>query len=324
MYVGLSTVKPNIHITAHYISKPFSGETMKNGIKKITVIGAGVMGVQIAARAAVFGSTASLYHYKPEAIEKARHSIISKINRYHDSGTVGGTSDESASRLSVHEDLRVALESSDLVIECIPEKLKFKKEIFSEIDKIAPPGCILSTNSSSIPVTRIEDSVNRKDKVANIHFYTPIPKNNFVDLMKGTFMEDDDFEKIKVWIKKIKCVPLIVKKECMGFVFNRIWRSVKKDALASWANGHADFKDIDRGWMIFTGMPIGPFGMMDSVGLDVVYDVEMEYFQESGDEKDKPPLLLKKMIDDGNLGRKAGRGFYEWGDPEFSRPGFLE
>jgi len=296
---------------------------MKNDIEKITVIGAGVMGVQIAARAAVFGSTTSLYHYKPEAIEKARHSIVSKIKRYHDAGTIGGSSEESIARLSVHEDLAMALESSDLVIECIPEKLAFKKQIFDDIDKNAPPECIIATNSSSIPVTRIEDAVARKGKVANIHFYTPIPKNNFVDLMKGTFMEDIDFERIKVWIKKIKCVPLIVKKECMGFVFNRIWRSVKKDALASWADGHADFQDIDRGWMIFTGMPIGPFGMMDFVGLDVVYDVEMEYYQESGDEKDKPPLLLKKMIDDGNLGRKAGRGFYDWDDPEFSRPDFL-
>jgi 3-hydroxybutyryl-CoA dehydrogenase len=160
--------------------------------------------------------------------------------------------------------------------------------------------------------------------VANIHFYAPVPKNNFVDLMKGTSTDNDVFDKITAWIKKIKCVPLIVKKECMGFVFNRVWRAVKKDALASWAGGHADFKDIDRGWMIFTGMPLGPFGMMDSVGLDVVYDVEMEYYNESGDEKDKPPLLLKQMIENGDLGRKTGKGFYDWKDPEFSKPDFLE
>ncbi|MBW1812380.1 MAG: 3-hydroxyacyl-CoA dehydrogenase family protein [Deltaproteobacteria bacterium] len=297
---------------------------MKNEINTITVIGAGMMGVQIIARAAVFGSNANLYHYKPEAMEKARHSVISKIERYRSAGMVEGTSDESISRVTLYEDLQPALEKSDLVIECVPERLELKKQIFSEIDKIAPPDCIISTNSSSIPVTRIEDSVGRKDKVANIHFYAPIPKNNFVDLMKGTSTDNDTFEKITAWIKKIKCVPLIVKKECMGFVFNRVWRSVKKDALASWAGGHADFKDIDRGWMIFTGMQIGPFGMMDSVGLDVVYDVEMEYFYESGDEKDRPPLLLKKMIENKQLGRKTGKGFYDWNDPEFSRPDFLK
>ena len=297
---------------------------MKNEIHTVTVIGAGMMGVQITARAAAFGSKTNLYHYKPEAMEKARDSVISKIKRYHSSGMVEGKSDESISRIALYENLQPALEKSDLVIECIPERLEAKKKIFAEIDKIAPPECIISTNSSSIPVTRIEGAVKRKDKVANIHFYAPVPKNNFVDLMKGTSTDNDVFNKITAWIKKIKCVPLIVKKECMGFVFNRVWRSVKKDALASWAGGHADFKDIDRGWMIFTGMQIGPFGMMDSVGLDVVYDVEMEYFYESGDEKDKPPLLLKKMIENKQLGRKTGKGFYDWNDPEFTRPDFLE
>jgi 3-hydroxybutyryl-CoA dehydrogenase len=297
---------------------------MRNEIHTITVIGAGMMGAQITARAAAFGSKANLYHYKPEAIEKARNSVISKIERYHSSCMVQGKSDESISRVTLYEDLQEALEASDLVIECVPEKLDLKKKIFSEIDIIAPPDCIISTNSSSIPVTRIEDAVKRKDKVANIHFYAPLQKNNFVDLMKGSSTGNDVFEIITAWIKKINCVPLIVKKECMGFVFNRVWRAVKKDALASWAGGHADFKDIDRGWMIFTGMPIGPFGMMDSVGLDVVYDVEMEYYNESGDEKDKPPLRLKNMIENGDLGRKTGKGFYDWKDPEFSRPDFLE
>jgi 3-hydroxybutyryl-CoA dehydrogenase len=99
---------------------------------------------------------------------------------------------------------------------------------------------------------------------------------------------------------------------------------VKKDALASWAGGHADFRDIDRAWRIWTGLEWGPFGAMDVVGLDVVYDIEMSYYNDSGDPRDKPPRALKDMIDRGELGMKSGKGFYAWPNAEFLRPDFIK
>ncbi len=130
--------------------------------------------------------------------------------------------------------------------------------------------------------------------------------------MRGTKTSDESFEKGKKWLESIEIVPLVVKKECFGFVFNRIWRAIKKDALNIWAEGHADIETVDTAWKIFTGMEFGPFVLMDAIGLDVVYDIEMSYYNESGDPKDKPPQALKDMVDKGELGIKTKKGFYNY------------
>ena len=109
----------------------------------------------------------------------------------------------------------------------------------------------------------------------------------------------------------------------LGFCFNRVWRAIKRETLYMWANGFVDFKDVDRAWMIFTGMPLGPFGLMDNVGLDVVYDIEMVYYHESEDPKDHPPEALKSMIGPNELGVKTGKGFYAYPDPEYTKPEFI-
>jgi len=145
-----------------------------------------------------------------------------------------------------------------------------------------------------------------------------------VDIMGGTMTLPDIMESGVAWVRSIGCIPLAVKKQIMGFCFNRIWRSIKREAPYMWANGFVDFRDIDRGWMIWTGMSLGPFGLMDSIGLDVVYDVEMVYYTDSKDPKDSPPPAFKDKIEKGELGVKTGRGFYEYPDPEFLRPDFLD
>lgn len=138
--------------------------------------------------------------------------------------------------------------------------------------------------------------------------------------MRGTQTSDETFARYKAWIEAVGCIALVVKKECMGFVFNRIWHAVKREALASWAGGYADYRDIDRAWKLWSGMPAGPFGMMDVVGLDAVYNIELAYYLDSRDPKDNPPDALKAMIDRGELGLKSGKGFYDGGNPEFLKP----
>jgi 3-hydroxybutyryl-CoA dehydrogenase len=115
-----------------------------------------------------------------------------------------------------------------------------------------------------------------------------------------------------------------VKKEILGFCFNRVWRAIKRETLHMWAGGYVDFRDIDRAWMVFTGMNVGPFGFMDAVGLDVVYDIEMVYYGESADPKDHPPQALKDKLERGELGVKTGKGFYAYPDPEFIRSDFMK
>lgn len=270
---------------------------MVNKINTISVIGAGYMGKQIIERSALCGYNVDAYDVNFESLNE----FISELKR---SKNIKG-------KVIHHTNLSEAVKNADLIIEAVPEKLELKKDIFPQIDKAAPPHAIIATNSSSFPISKIEDVVERKDKVLNIHFYH-LTKYPMADIMKGTQTSDETLQKGKKWVESIEITPLIVKKECYGFVFNRIWRAIKKDCLKIWAGGNADVETVDQGWKIFTGMVEGPFQIMDNIGLDVIYDIEMSYYNKSGDPEDKPPQALKDIVDKGFLGRKSGKGFYEY------------
>ncbi len=188
----------------------------------------------------------------------------------------------------------------------------------------AHPAAILATNSSSMPVSRFENEGGRPEQVLNIHFYFPLQGVNMADIMGGTRTRPDVMETGQAWIKSIGFVPLTVNKELLGFCFNRVWRAIKRETLYMWGNGFVDFKDVDRAWMIFTRMQEGPFALMDKVGLDVIWDIEMVYYNDSKDPKDHPPRALREMIARGELGVKSGKGFYTYPNPAFLQPGLLK
>jgi len=277
---------------------------MTKEIKKIGIVGAGFTGKQIAAQSALNNLVVKVYDMDSKVIEGAKKYITGVLKRKHQFDAV--------KNVSYYSDLNEALEDVDLVIEAVPENLELKREVFSQIDNSAPAHAIIGTNSSSYPVSKIESAVKRKDKVLNLHFYPPIPKRPMVDIMAGSETSEETFEMGKKWIEDIKCEPLVVNKECLGFVFNRIWHAVKKECLKIWDGGYADIETVDTAWKIFTGMKMGPFTTMDGVGLDVIYAVEKSYYNESGDPSDKPPDALKEMVENGNLGLKTGKGFYTW------------
>ena len=277
---------------------------MAEEIKKVGIVGAGFTGKQIAAQSALNSFIVKVYDSDPKGVEDAKKYITGVLKRKNKLDAI--------KNVSYYSDLREALEDVDLVIEAVPENLELKKEVFSQIDNFAPAHAIIGTNSSSYPVSKIESGVKRKDKVLNLHFYPPIPTRPMVDIMRGSETSEETFEKGKQWIEDIKCEPLVVKKECLGFVFNRVWHAVKKECLKIWDGGYADIETVDTAWKIFTGMKMGPFTTMDGVGLDVIYAVEKSYYNESGDPSDKPPDALKEMVGRGELGLKAGKGFYTW------------
>lgn len=297
---------------------------MSQVIKSLAVIGAGFMGIQIAVRAGLHGYPVRMYDVQPEAVKAVEKAVRDNIEMLNALGALKEMPGDILGRFSYYTDLAEAVKAVDLVVESVPERLELKREVFSRVEKLVPPSVVIASNSSSIPVSRIEGAVQKKDRVVNTHFYAPVMKNYFVDLAGGSQTSGEVIDRVEQWLRSIGCLPLKVNRECLGFVFNRIWRAVKRESLASWANGNADLRDIDRAWMLWTGMSTGPFAMMDAVGLDVVYDIEMQYYSDSGDPKDRPPDKLKAMIDRGELGMKSGRGFYDWKDPEFARPGFLE
>lgn len=298
---------------------------MDHDIRKVTVVGTGVLGTQIAVQAVCFGYKVSVYdtdetsfdrrhEYLKALLDTARGKVLLTPEQWESGG-------EKVERCT---ELGRAVTDADLVIEAVSENLELKREVLKNIDALAPRKAILATNSSSIPISRIEGATTRPEKCLNLHFYFPVKGTNMVDVMGGTRTAPETMEIGKAWVRSIGCVPLTVKKEILGFCFNRVWRAIKRETLYMWGNGFVDFKDVDRAWMIFTGMPQGPFGIMDNVGLDVVYDIEMVYYNESKDPKDHPPEALKTMVERKTLGVKTGQGFYSYPDPEYGRPDFLK
>jgi len=293
-----------------------------DAIRNTTVIGAGFMGCQIASQAAAFGDTVKIFDVSPDMLAQARDLTKFYVEGYFRGN--GGDSSEVLDRILFSDDIADAVGDVDLVIEAVTEDLSVKKKVFAMIDEHAPQHAIIGTNSSSLPVSKIEDAVSRKDKVVNIHFASPIPQRNYIEIMRGTKTTDETVDAVEAWSRSINCLPLVALKESMGFVINRVWHAARKDALAAWAGGYVDYKDIDRGWMKLTGMPAGPFGAMDYIGIDVVLGIERAYYEELGLDEDEQVRRLGEMVDRGELGMKSGKGFYSWPEPEFSRPEFLD
>jgi 3-hydroxybutyryl-CoA dehydrogenase len=273
-------------------------------IRKVSIIGAGFTGKQIAAVTALYNYDVCIFDINSEVLKIAKKYIegVLKRNKKFDL----------RNDIKYYDNIEAAVKDSDLVIEAVPEEIDLKKKVFSQIEKYALDNVIIATNSSSIPVSKIEDTVKKKENVLNIHFYPPIPTRPMVDIMRGTKTSDETFEIGKKWIESIGCHPIILKKESHGFVFNRMWHAARREALKLWAGGYADIETIDLAWKTFTGMKMGPFVLMDGIGLDTVFSVQMSYYNESGDPRDKPPDALKEMIEKGDLGMKSGKGFYIW------------
>lgn len=226
-------------------------------------------------------------------------------------------------RIHLTTSLEEAAADADLVIEAIKEDLEVKRDLFRALDKICPTNTILATNSSSLRVSRIETATSRPDRLLNTHFVQPIWKHPFVELMRGTATSDKTLEAVRQFSQSISVVPILVRRESTGFIFARIWRAVKKESLLLVDQGIATPEDVDRTWMIQMETPMGPFGLMDIIGLDVVRDIENVYYEESGDPSDAPPKLLADKIEKGELGVKTGKGFYIYPDPQYKQPSFL-
>ncbi|MDP6178424.1 MAG: 3-hydroxyacyl-CoA dehydrogenase NAD-binding domain-containing protein [Desulfatiglandales bacterium] len=298
---------------------------MNDKIYRIALVGTGTLGTQIATLAACFGYEVAAYDADEEAFKRVRQYLKTTIK-------VSGRKpvlpmenwENGANRVKRCKVLEEAVRDADLVIEAVPEDLDLKRKTFQSLDTLAPGRAILATNSSSIPISKIESATARPEKCLNTHFYSLVTGSNMVDVMGGTKTTAETMEAVKAWIRSIGCFPITVKKEILGLCFNRIWRAIKRESLYMWAEGFVDFKDIDRAWMINYGTPQGPFGLMDRIGLDVVYDIEMIYYNESKDSRDRPPVAFKAMVDKKELGVKTNKGFYTYPDPEFSRSGFLK
>jgi 3-hydroxybutyryl-CoA dehydrogenase len=297
---------------------------MNRPFERVAVVGTGLLGTQIALLSAYAGYQVGVYDTREGAFDETYNKLAADFKAKGINPFVPWDNWERCrSAIQFTTNLADALQDVDLVVEAITEDLAAKRKVFEQMGKLAPGKAIFASNSSSLPISRMEESSGRPERCINTHFYIPLQGITMTDLVRGTRTLPEVMQKGEEWIRSLGCVPLKVKKEILGFCFNSVWRAIKKQCLYMWANGYVDFQDIDRAWRIFTGMKVGPFGLMDSVGLDTVYNIEMVYYEDSKDIRDKPPEALVEKIMKGELGVKTGKGFYTYPNPEFLKSDFL-
>lgn len=293
-------------------------------ITKVCVVGSGFLGTQIGVLSARSGYTVSMQDVSSDALSGSEKAVDGYIQEWVAAGDITETDgDDIKQRMSYTVDLTEAVQGAGMVIEAVVERLDVKREVFKKLDGLCDPGVVLATNSSSIKVSLIENATRHPERVLNMHFYGHPWRRRILELMRGTKTTDKALEAAKVFSYSIGVKPLIVMKESTGFIFNRVWRAIKKESLTVADEGVASFEDVDRAWMSLYETDMGPFGLMDRVGLDVVRDIEMVYYRESEDARDKPPGILLDRISKGELGVKTGKGFYSYPNPEYMVSGWL-
>jgi len=294
-------------------------------ISKIFIIGSGTMGTKIAHRCIVSGLETVLYDKYSEVIDQAvariRHWLDDRIDQGH---MTAGQAAAARARLHPCTALTEGLDNADLIIETVPENLALKRRVLAEIDSLLPPGAYVCSNSSSLPGSKMADSLSRPERFFNLNFSMPEePTDQLVELMRSEKTADEALTAGEKFVRMLNMVPIITYREIMGFSFNRVWRAIKREVLHLVDQGYSDYQDIDRAWMMEFGTPFGPFGLMDIVGLDVIRDIEEQYYLDSREQRDKPPKILDDMISRGSLGVKSGRGFYAYPNPAYKEPAWL-
>ena len=220
--------------------------------------------------------------------------------------------DEVFGRLATTSDLAEACSGADFVVEAVVELLEVKRQVFAEIDAHAPKHAILATNSSYLGNSRVADATSRPEKVVNMHFFYPPLVMKLVEVVQGEETSDETVELTMELSRRIGKEPVRVNQELPGFLVNRILRALANEAYFLLENGVASFEDIDRACELGLNHPMGPFKLGDFSGLDIGYNARNERYEETGDPADKPFPSLARRVERGDLGRKSGRGFYDY------------
>ncbi|WP_319521757.1 3-hydroxyacyl-CoA dehydrogenase family protein [uncultured Desulfosarcina sp.] len=282
-------------------------------IQEVCVVGAGNMGHQIGLCCALAGYTVKCTDVDRQTLSQAEKFADSYLEGRVSKGKMDANTAKSArDRISFTPEIEIAASSADIVIEAIIENLALKKQLFAALDKICPEHCILATNSSYIVSSKIAPATGRPDKVCNLHFFNPALVMRLVEVVQGPHTSEETVERVFAFAGKLNKTPIILKKEIYGFVVNRILTAILNEALYLHDIGVADCHDIDTAVVNALGHPMGPFKLLDLVGVDLQYHVCMERYKDTGDKLDMPsPLLVEKFVKK-EWGRKSGVGFYRY------------
>jgi 3-hydroxybutyryl-CoA dehydrogenase len=277
----------------------------------VGVVGAGTMGNGIAQTAAANGFDVILCDVKSEYVQRGLDNISNSLDRFVKKETI--TADDKSKTLARIKSATEldSLSACDLIVEAATENFEIKKQIFQKLDSIAKPETILSSNTSSISITKIAGATRRADKIIGMHFFNPVPLMKLVEVIRGIATSDETFAKVKSLSERLGKVPV----ECNdfpGFVSNRVLMPMINEAMFALHEGVASREAIDEIMKLGMNHPMGPLTLADFIGLDVCLSIMNVLHDGFADSKYRPCPLLVKMVDAGWLGRKSGKGFYEY------------
>ncbi len=281
-------------------------------MKKVCVVGAGVMGSEIGQVFAVAGFNVVFKDIKQEFCDNGVKRVFGNLDKLVSKGKMeAAKADEIKARISTTVDDTSVIADCDLVVEAIAENVELKKKVFAELDAVCKPECILATNTSSISITEIATATKRVDKFIGMHFFNPASVMKLVEIIRGFGTSDETYKVIEELSVAIGKTPVEVN-EGPGFVVNRVLIPMINEAAGILYEGIASAEGIDTAMKLGANHPMGPLALGDLIGLDVCLSIMNVMYSETGDSKYRPAYLIKKMVRAGKLGRKTGVGFFNY------------
>ena len=288
-------------------------------VKRIFIMGSGLMGAGIGQVCAQAEMEVTLADISQAVLDKAVEGISWSVGKFLEKGKIEGDLDEIMGRISTATSVEGAA-SADLVMEAVFEDLKVKQEAFEKLAPVLQDHTLVATNTSAIPITELAGGISRPERFLGLHFFNPVPLMPAVEVIRGMATSDEAFQAGRRFILDVGKEPILVHRDVAGFVINRINFPSTMEAMRLVEEGVTSVEDVDKGLRLAAGRRMGIFETGDMVGLDVTYGAMMAMYEETGDPRWYPPLLLRRKVKAGHLGRKTGKGWYEYG-PDGERLG---
>jgi enoyl-CoA hydratase/3-hydroxyacyl-CoA dehydrogenase len=288
-------------------------------IRKITVLGSGVMGHGIAQVSAMAGYDVALRDIDQKFLDKAMEKIIWSLNKLVEKNKISKEESEKIiGRIRTYVDLKESLEDSDLVIEAVPEDMNLKKKVYADLDKLAAQKTVFASNTSTLPITELSKVTTRPNRFIGIHFFNPPQLMPLVEVIPGAQTDKDLIDATMKYVRSVGKEPVLCNKDVAGFIVNRIFIPLIHEAAWSLERGNVKMTEIDASVKFKLGFPMGIFELADYTGIDVVHKATQEMYS-----RDKgvinPHPAVEKLFKEGNYGQKSGRGFYEYKSGTYER-----
>jgi 3-hydroxybutyryl-CoA dehydrogenase len=280
-------------------------------MKKVFIVGAGFMGSGIAQVCAQSGINVLLNDISQDVIEKGLNTIAWSVSKFIEKGKLTEDKDTIIDRISPALDFSQGSDA-DLAIEAVFENVELKQEIFQKLDKTCQKDTILATNTSAISISELASVTRRPHKVLGLHFFSPVPMMAAVEVIRGMPTSDESFAAGEAFVRQVGKEPILVRRDVPAFVINRINFRANLEAMRLVEEGVTTVEDIDKGLRLASGRKMGPFEIGDMVGLDVTYGALLSIYETTKDPYWYPPAVLRHKVKAGHLGRKTGKGWYEY------------